>query len=113
MDKVKAFRDINNVDKFGRIWGKLKSTELPTLWRNMGLGIMSELMYEEYRLDIFGNVISKNAEGQSLCAFVLDHVFPWSRGGRSVNQNIATIYWGAHNVKRAQILQVRIYSVMY
>ena len=36
---------------------------------------------DNFRVDAFGNVVSKLAKSKAVCAFEVDHVFPWSRGG--------------------------------
>ena len=38
---------------------------------------------DKYKLDVFGNVISQTTNKNALVAFDVDHLFPWSRGGRS------------------------------
>ena len=38
---------------------------------------------EDFRVDMYGNVVSIHASDGALCKFDVDHIFPWSRGGRS------------------------------
>ena len=42
---------------------------------------------DRFRCDAFGNVVSRQASDSALCKFDVDHVWPWSRGGRSVRGN--------------------------
>lgn len=51
---------------------------------------------KKYRSDPYGNVVALEAAGEAVCAFELDHIFPWSRGGLSVSANFMAIYWGAN-----------------
>lgn len=56
------------------------------------------------RCDAYGNVISIQAKAEALCAFELDHVFPWSRGGLSVPENFMAVHFGANrHVKGCKI----------
>mmetsp|Transcript_35159 Transcript_35159/g.59228 ORF Transcript_35159/g.59228 Transcript_35159/m.59228 type:complete len:469 (-) Transcript_35159:371-1777(-) len=105
---IQKFRD----DKKGMEieWSKLGQTKLLAIWAEMGLtksGQMPDDIRESYRLDMFGNVISnKDCHPRSLCAFEIDHVFPWARGGCTVKENLVPIYWGANSSKSDDILQV-------
>ena len=54
-----------------------------------------------FKVDMYGNVIAPNtvAKNASLCFFEVDHVFPWSRGGRSVQANFQAVQSYANRVK--------------
>ena len=57
-----------------------------------------------HRCDPYGNIVSRDAKSESLCAFELDHVFPWSRGGLSVPANFMAVHFGANrHVKRSKV----------
>lgn len=49
-----------------------------------------------FRIDIFGNVVTKDAQDGAICKFDIDHGFPWIRGGRSERANFGAVYWGAN-----------------
>lgn len=60
---------------------------------------------DEYRCDVYGNVIAIQAANWSLCRFDVDHCFPWSRGGLSVIENARALHSAANrNGKRAKLL---------
>ena len=60
----------------------------------------------QFKVDAYGNVISLNAEHLSVCSWDVDHIFPWSRGGRSVNANFAAVQSNCNeNVKNKYIHQ--------
>lgn len=41
-----------------------------------------------------GNVVSIDAAASgSLCGFQADHLFPWSRGGLTVPDNLGALHW--------------------
>lgn len=41
-----------------------------------------------------GNVVALNAARKgSVCGFQLDHIFPWSRGGLTVEANLMALHW--------------------
>ena len=48
------------------------------------------------RSDAYGNVVALHAKGDAVCSFDVDHIFPWSRGGLSVPENLMALYWGAN-----------------
>ena len=60
---------------------------LPTRWVEKG-----------FRVDAFGNVVAApgTASNLALCKFDVDHVFPWSLGGRSVQANFHALQWDAN-----------------
>lgn len=48
---------------------------------------------ERYRSNPYGNVVALEAKGRSVCAFDVDHIFPWARGGLSVPANLMALFW--------------------
>ena len=61
-----------------------------------------------FRIDMFGNVISALRPdcNRALCSWDVDHVFPRSRGGRTVLENLAPVQCHANRaVKRDRLLQ--------
>lgn len=55
------------------------------------------------RVDAYENVVSLAAKDKSLCAFDVDHKFPWRRGGLSVPANLMALHWGVNrHVKTAR-----------
>lgn len=56
------------------------------------------------RLDMFGNVVSKEAISGSLCFFNLDHLFPKSRGGYTVASNLVALSYVVNSRKGNAIL---------
>jgi hypothetical protein len=74
-------------------WDALPRTVLKSKWR------------DKFRVDMYGNVIAKDASDGSLCSFDVDHIFPWSRGGRSVMENFAAVQWDANRrVKKHRLV---------
>ena len=63
---------------------------------------LAEIAVEElrhcFRVDIFGNIISLQAQDNSICAFDVAHLFPWCRGGRSVKQNFTALQSDANRL---------------
>lgn len=53
---------------------------------------------EMFRVDMYGNVVANRLlfSDSALCAFDVDHIFCWSRGGRSVRANFAAVQWDAN-----------------
>ena len=44
------------------------------------------------------------AKGNSVCAFEVDHIFPWSRGGLSVPANLMALFWRSNrNIKNDKV----------
>lgn len=77
----------------GKVWARCSVEGIPRELSN------------KFRLDPYGNVVALAAQHGAVCAFDVDHVFPWSRGGRSVDANFAAVQWYANEgVKRDQIL---------
>jgi hypothetical protein len=61
-------------------WAKLPICfDLPSKYRDV------------FKVDMYGNVVAKGASDGALCFFDVDHVFPWSRGGRSVMSNFEAV----------------------
>lgn len=61
---------------------------------------------DKYRVDMYGNVVSIEASDGALCKFDVDHIFPWSRGGRSVNSNFVACQYDANRrVKNDALVQ--------
>ena len=61
-----------------------------------------------FRVDMYGNVVADPLlfSDSALCAFDVDHIFCWSRGGRSVRANFAAVQWDANRrVKRDELVQ--------
>lgn len=86
-------------------WVMMDKTSLGTAWREAGLGPFPAKLNQKFRVDMYGNVVSCDASNQAMTAFEVDHIFPWSRGGCSVQANFAGVYWGANNIKRDKLLQ--------
>ncbi len=44
------------------------------------------------------------ARGSCVCAFEVDHIFPWARGGLSVVENFMALFWRSNrNVKNDKV----------
>ena len=72
--------------------GKVTSKELGD-----GNRAIQRLLTESFREDMYGNVISLDAmDNGALTYFDVDHVFPWSRGGRSVMANFEAVQFSAN-----------------
>ena len=69
-------------------------------WEALPRNHYSELpkeIREHFREDSYGNVVSDKATRNSgLCFFDVDHIWPWSRGGRSVQANFEGVQWAAN-----------------
>ncbi|GMH90839.1 hypothetical protein TL16_g11882 [Triparma laevis f. inornata] len=61
----------------------------------------------KFRKDRHGNVIGAKGTGNySITKFDVDHIFPWSRGGLTVPENLEAMHWRANRVvKKAKFLQ--------
>ena len=55
---------------------------------------------------MYGNVVAdpRDFSDSALCAFDVDHLFPWSRGGRSVRANFAAVQWDANRRVKSDAL---------
>jgi hypothetical protein len=59
-----------------------------------------------WKIDRYGNVINHTAFNKSLTFYDVDHIWPWSRGGRSVNENFECVHYHANRtVKNAKLIQ--------
>ena len=86
-------------------WDTLDRTAIEKAWKQaMGTVPIISVM-DNFRVDAFGNVVSKLAKSKAVCAFEVDHVFPWSRGGCSRRGNFAGLYWGANVLKKEKLIQ--------
>jgi len=60
----------------------------------------------KFKVDAYGNVIARDAKNMGLCGWDVDHIWPWSRGGRSVMSNFAAVQWACNRcVKNDSIHQ--------
>ena len=97
------------ITRFANTAGKsLKDANYPLLWTidpesgmKKYLGGKDDSVHnylrELFRLDMYGNVVSIEANTfGALTYFDVDHLFPWSRGGRSVQANFAAVHYGAN-----------------
>jgi hypothetical protein len=85
-------------------WADLGKTSIPYPhhWSNKVKGFM-----DKFKCDMYGNVISIEADNNALTKFDIDHIFPWSRGGRSRRPNFAAVQCVANRaVKNDTILQL-------
>ena len=57
-----------------------------------------------FKVDMWKNVIAKDAACMSICFFELDHIFPRSRGGKSARENLAMIHWNANRKKSNKLI---------
>ena len=64
-------------------WEAADRQALRDAWRQRFGSAMPEALGRTFRVDMFGNVIAdpESAAAKSVCAFEVDHIFPWSRGG--------------------------------
>ena len=72
---VKHTTSVVNIDY---CWSNLDQRVLPSRWKDI------------FRIDMWGNVVSKLASNNSLTKFDVDHAFPWSRG--TIYQHTYTIH---------------------
>jgi hypothetical protein len=87
-------------------WETLDRTAIPNAWKQAMPGTVPiKSVKENFRVDAFGNVVSNLAKSKAVCAFEVDHVFPWSRGGCSRRGNFAGLYWGANVLKKEKLIQ--------
>jgi len=89
-------------------WDAMDSFAIPGAWKQVALGRgvpLPRRIQDAFRVDLFGNVVSNKASAKAVCAFEVDHVFPWSRGGCSRQSNFAGLYWGANVLKREKLIQ--------
>ena len=87
-------------------WNSLDRHAISHAWKRAMPGTsLPSRVKENFRVDAFGNVVSITAKSKAVCAFEVDHVFPWSRGGCSRRGNFAAVYWGANNLKKEKLIQ--------
>ena len=68
-------------------WSYAKRIPFPSNWT----GAVRTFM-DTFKTDMYGNVISlRDTSDHALTKFDVDHIFPWSRGGRSVMENFAPV----------------------
>jgi hypothetical protein len=61
---------------------------------------------DSFRVDMYGNVISIEAYNGALTKFDVDHIYPWSRGGRSLQRNFAAVQYHANrSIKSDNLVQ--------
>ena len=59
-----------------------------------------------FAIDIFGNVICKDARNNTLLFFDVDHIFPWKRGGLTDPRNLEALHFHVNRfIKREKFLQ--------
>ena len=87
-------------------WEAADRQALHDAWRQRFGSAMPEALGRTFRVDMFGNVIAdpESAPAKSVCAFEVDHIFPWSRGGRTLRPNLAPVQWGANIRKSDKLL---------
>jgi hypothetical protein len=87
-------------------WNKLDRHTLGKVWQDRTkLALPSRLGADLFRVDMFNNVVMNECSTKAVCAWEVDHIFPWARGGCSVQTNFAGVQWGANNKKRDKIIQ--------
>ena len=99
-------RQTNDTGIIQDCWDKIEASGRLTgaHWKGL-LGQYADL----FRLDRYGNVIANRSnpisQNNSITFFDVDHVFPWSRGGRSVRNNFVACQYAANrDAKRAKLL---------
>ena len=96
-----VFRKKISMDVIKECWRKLAPVFQPHEYTQAG----GKAIAEQFRVDIFGNVVMMDAAKQSMTYMVVDHVFPHSRGGRSVIANYMGLHEVANLIKSNHILQ--------
>ncbi|GAX82349.1 hypothetical protein CEUSTIGMA_g9778.t1 [Chlamydomonas eustigma] len=66
-------------------------------------GTLPQQLRALLRIDIYGNVISLDAINHSLCYFNMDHIFPNSRGGYTVQHNLMALSTASNTGKGPHI----------
>eukprot|EP00960_Hanusia_phi_P054756 762763-Hanusia_phi.AAC.4 len=59
---------------------------------------------ERFKVDMWNNIISRDSVRKSLCYFELDHLFPRSRGGKTLRENLTIIHWTANRKKSDKLI---------
>ena len=85
-------------------WNKLDRDTLGKVWQDRTNEKMPSRL-DLFRVDMFNNVVMNGCSPKAVCAWEVDHIFPWARGGCSVQTNFAGVQWGANNKKRDKIIQ--------
>lgn len=80
-------------------WSNLKRINFPSDWTGP-----SRSLGQKFRVDMYGNVVSKESSNESLTKFDVDHIFPWSKGGRSVQANFAGVQCVANRYIKSDCL---------
>jgi hypothetical protein len=103
-----AFRGKQTGDKNIRAmcWDKLQDANRDLFRRvddetgqsnELGDGNFKDFFASRFRLDMWGNVVSIEATSDgALTFFDVDHLFPWSRGGRSKMDNFGAVQFAAN-----------------
>ena len=98
--ETQSFRTSTTTNKKIRlaVWDKLPWIS-EAAWTHLEEGFkVPETLKRLFKVDMYGNVIAKEADNMSLCYFDVDHIFPWSRGGRSVPENFAAVQWDCNRI---------------
>ncbi len=87
-------------------WNKLDLHNLGKVWQDRtNLALQSRLGADLFRVDMFNNVVMNKCSTKAVCVWEVDHIFPWSRSGCSVQTNFAGVQWDANNKKGYKIIQ--------
>jgi hypothetical protein len=73
----------------------------------LGKDLMKDLT-SLVRVDMFGNVVSVQAESRSIACFNIEHIFPYSRGGKTHPFNLVAMSIVANSSKASFILNTCI-----
>lgn len=63
---------------------------------------------DEFRVDVYGNVVARRAQRYSPTAWDVDHIFPYSRGGLSVRGNLRVLHSRANQVVKGDRIETLI-----
>ncbi|KAK8971109.1 hypothetical protein KSP40_PGU010659 [Platanthera guangdongensis] len=58
---------------------------------------------ELFRVDVFGNILYRQADSASPLAWPIDHWFPCSRGGRTLLKNLRILQWQVCRKKKRKL----------
>ncbi len=86
-------------------WNKLDRDTLGKVWKDRTNEKMPSRLEDLFRIDMFNNVVMNGCSPKAVCAWEVDHIFPWARGGCSVQTNFAGVQWVTNNKKRDKIIQ--------
>ncbi|KAF5825426.1 hypothetical protein DUNSADRAFT_10179, partial [Dunaliella salina] len=56
-------------------------------------------LLQHFRVDVYGNVVALDAVPGSPAAFSMDHIMPWSKGGRTRADNLMALSEAANSAK--------------